>query len=72
MSDGLAYGVPEVNFIILFGLTKVLLLEQDLFDVVAFEPFLSDFLIVRNEILVGLVAQIFNILEDEGLLFVVD
>jgi hypothetical protein len=64
--------VPEVVFVVLFGLTKVFLLKQDLLDVLRSKAFVSNFFIMRNEIFVSLVAQIFDILEGDGLIFIVD
>jgi hypothetical protein len=64
--------IPEVIFVVLFGLAKVFLLKEDLFDVLSAKAFVSNFFIMRNEIFISLVAQIFNILKGDGLIFIVD
>ena len=52
----LADCIPKIFFVVLLSLAKVLLFEQDLFNIVTFKGFICNFFVMRNEIFVSFVS----------------
>jgi len=50
----------------------MLLFQKYFIDVITLKSFLSDFLIMRYEMFVKLIAKIFNIFKDNCVCFIVD
>lgn len=64
--------VPKIFLDILFRFAEMLISKENLFDVLAFEYLFSNFFIKRDKVFISLISQIFYILKDDSLVFVVD